>query len=268
MNLKTIVKLSNIVAAVSIILLIYWVFIFVSIEVFGFKVFRENITQTFSMSILALLALMGGSLMLNVMFNLTRIAQKHNKDEVVESKGISRNLGFVFLLSFPLIFGLLYGGDYLTSMKKERMLIQTAKSIVETNSVRANEIANYQFTKEWIVKTDESLSLISKSERNFPDAAVIVSDSIDGAQTFLHFRDYHMRSDKDGNEIAPEKTDYILQSDQVERDYLRNVFDDGLREIRFSASDGNYHLYYPYVVEGKVVVLYFSDRQRYGKIGS
>jgi hypothetical protein len=268
MNLKTIVKFSNIVAAVSIILLIYWVFIFVSIEVFGFKIFRENITQTFSMSILALLALMGGSLMLNVMFNLTRIAQKHNKDEVIERKGISKYVALGFLLSFPLIFGLLFGGDYLTSRKKEEMLIRTARSIVEMNSTKANEIAKYQFTKEWIVKTHESLSLISKSEKNFPDAAVIVRDSIDDVPTFLHFRDYYRRSDSIGNEIAPDKMDYILRSDQVEKDYLQSVFNEGSKEIRFSASDGNYHLYYPYVVEGKIVVLYFSDQQRYGKIGS
>ena len=268
MNLKTVVKLSNIVAGVSIVLLIYWVFVFVSVEVFGFKIFRENISQTFGMSILGILALMGGSLMLNVMFNLTRIAQKHNKDEIIEEKAISKNLAIVFLLSFPLIFGLLYGGDYLTSKKKEGMLIQSAKSIVETNSGRANEIANYQFTKDWIVKTDESLSLISKSDRNFPDAAVIVKDSIDGAEAFLHFRQYSARFDKNNVEIAPDKMDYILRSDQVEREYLRRVFNSGSTEIRFSASDGKYHLYYPYSFEGKIVVLYFSDRQRYGKLGS
>ncbi len=231
MNLKTIVKLSNIVAAISIILLIYWVFIFVSIEVFGFKIFRENITQTFSMSIFALMALMGGSLMLNVMFNLTRIAQKHNNDEVVETKGISKNLGLLFLISFPLIFGLLFGGDYLTSKKKERMLIQTAKSIVETNSARAKEIANYQFSKDWLVRTDESLSLISKSERNFPDAAVIVNDSIDEAQTFLHFRSYISRSDKDGNEIAPDKKDYILRSDQLKENICKACFLEVLQKL-------------------------------------
>jgi len=81
MNLKTLVKLSNVVAAISIVLLIYWVFVFISVEVFGLKIFRENISQTFGMSVLGILALMGGSLMINVMFNLTRIAQKHNQDD-------------------------------------------------------------------------------------------------------------------------------------------------------------------------------------------
>src|SRR5688572_22020421 len=103
MNLKILVKLSNIVALIAILLLIYWVFVFISVEVFGFKVFRENLSQTFAMSVLGIFVLMAGSLMINVMFNLTRIAEKHNKDEIVEAKAVSKNLGWVFLLSFPLI---------------------------------------------------------------------------------------------------------------------------------------------------------------------
>ncbi len=93
MNLKSLVKLSNIIALISIVLLVYWVFIFVSVEVFGFKVFRENISQTFAMSVLGIFVLMAGSSMINVMFNLTRIAQKHNLDEIVEAKRVSKNLG-------------------------------------------------------------------------------------------------------------------------------------------------------------------------------
>jgi hypothetical protein len=53
-----------------------------------------------------------------------------------------------------------------------------------------------------------------------------------------------------------------------ERDYLNKVFNENFNEIRFSASDGNYQLYYPYSKDGKRIVLYFSDYQRYGKLGS
>ena len=58
MNNKTLVKLSNIVGLISIILLIYWVFIFISITVLGLKVFKENLTETFYFSVLGILALM------------------------------------------------------------------------------------------------------------------------------------------------------------------------------------------------------------------
>jgi hypothetical protein len=82
MNNKALVRLSNIIGIISILLLVYWVFVFISIQVFGFKVFRENLTETFYLSVLGILALMFGALIINVMFNLTRIAEKLNQDNV------------------------------------------------------------------------------------------------------------------------------------------------------------------------------------------
>lgn len=265
MNLKTLVKLSNIVALVSILLLIYWVFVFISVEVFGFKVFRENISQTFTMSILGILAMMAGSLMINVMFNLTRIAEKHNRDEILETKAITKRLGWAFLLSFPLIITFLFGGDYLTSKKKESMLIDSAKSVIEKYPQKADGLLNYQFNENWLVETDNSLDLMRKTDRNFPNVLVIVKDSIDNADVFLGFRDYAKPVDA---AQQPEKQRFILETTKLERDYLNKVFNENYGEIRFSASDGKYELYYPYIKDGKKIVLYFSDFQRYGKLGS
>lgn len=265
MNLKSLVKLSNAVALISIVLLIYWVFIFISVEVFGFKIFRENISQTFAMSVLGIFALMAGSLMINVMFNLTRIAQKHNQDEIVELKSVSRKLGWIFLLSLPVLFGLLYGGDFLTSKKKESMLVQSAKSIVENNTQRANNLLNYQLNKSWLIETDNTLDLMSKTDKNFPNVSVIVKDKIEDSDVFLGFREYSEPNDKT---IEPQKKDFIFQTTKVDRDYLNKVFDENYNEIRFSASDGKYELFYPYFKDGKKIVLYFSDYQNYGKIGS
>lgn len=265
MNLKSLVKLSNIVALVSIVLLIYWVFAFVTVEVFGFKVFRENISQTFAMSVLGIFALMAGSLMINVMFNLTRIAQKHNLDEISEAKRVSKNAGWLFLISFPLLFALLYGGDYLTSKKKEAMLIQSAKSIVENNQTRADDLLNYEFNKSWLIRTDDDLDLLSKTDKNFPNVSVIVKDKIEDSDVFLGFRDYSEPNDKT---VEPQKKDFVFKTTKEDRDYLNRVFDGDFQAIRFSASDGNYELFYPYTKNGKRVVLHFSDYQRYGKFGS
>ena len=147
MNNKSLVKLSNIIGIISIILLVYWVFVFISITVFGLKVFKENITETFYLSVVGILALMFGSLIINIMFNLTRIAEKHNKDDLNVSKRRSKKLGLLFALSFPLIFGLLFAGDYLTSKKKEKMLISSAKEIIESNKEKSDKLLNYSFNE-------------------------------------------------------------------------------------------------------------------------
>jgi len=265
MSNKSLVRLSNIIGIISIILLVYWVFVFISITVFGLKVFRENITETFYLSVVGILALMFGSLIINVMFNLTRIAEKHNQDDLNVSKRTSKKLGLIFGLSFPLVFGLLFGGDYLTSKKKEKMLIASAKSIIDNNEEKSDRLVNYSFNEKWIKETTDILDLYSKTDKHFPYVSVIVSDSLDNSQVFLGFRYYNGNLN---DTIYPVKKNFIQQTTKVEREYLDNVFYKNLDKVRFSASDGRYELFYPYFKNEKKIVLYFSDYQRYGKIGS
>ncbi|MDQ3632983.1 MAG: peptidase [Acidobacteriota bacterium] len=265
MNLKTLVKISNTVATISILLLIYWVFVFITVEVFGLKVFRENMSETFFMSVLGILALMGGSLMINVMFNLTRIAQKHNQDEIIENRNFSRKFGLGLLLLFPILFGLLFSGDYLTSKKKEAVLIQSAKSVIDNNPRILNKLVNYEFTENWLLRTDETLDLMSKTDKNFPYVSVIVEDSIDNSDVYLGFSDYARADDKN---YQPKKKNFIFSASKLDRDYLNKVFNEGYAEKRFTAHDGKYELFYPYFEGDKKIVLYFSDFQQYGKLGS
>lgn len=264
MNNKTLVRLSNTIGIISIVLLIYWVFVFISITVFGLKVFRENLTESFYLSVLGILALMFAALMINVMFNLTRIAEKHNQDDI-QVKATSKKLGLIFGLSFPIVFGVLFGGDYLTSQKKEKMLIQSAKSIIETNPEKTNELVNYSFDKKWIQRTNDILVIYSKTDKNFPYVSLIVMDTLEKSNVILGFRDYYAQWN---DTISPMKKNFILGTTEEERDYLSKVFNSNLKEVRFSASDGRYELFYPYVKNGKKIVLYFSEYQRYGKIGS
>ncbi len=264
MNNKTLVRLSNTIGVISIILLVYWVFIFISITVFGLKILRENLTETFYLSVIGILALMFGALIINVMFNLTRIAEKHNVDNY-DSKRTSKKLGFLFGLSFPLIFALLLGGDYLTSSKKEKMLISSAKSIIESNIDKSDKLLNYSFNEKWIIETSDILNVYAKTDKNFPFVSIIVADSIDKSQIFLGFKDY---DGKINDTIPPLKKDFIQRTTKEEREYLKSIFFNKNEEIKFSSGDGQYELFYPYFKDGKRIVLYFLDYQRYGKIGS
>ena len=79
-------------------------------------------------------------LIINIMFNLTRIAEKHNQDDVVSLQAPNR-IWLIFGLSFPIILGLLFAGDHLTSKKKEKMLIESARSIIESNIEKSDKTA-------------------------------------------------------------------------------------------------------------------------------
>jgi hypothetical protein len=264
MNAKQLVKISNYIGFISIILLVYWVFTFILIEVFGLKVFRKNMTESFYLSVLGILAMMAGALIINIMFNLTRIANKHNKDE-----GITKNnkkIIFGLILIFPLIGIILFGGDYLTTRKKEKLLINSAEYIINQNPEKTNQLIDYHFTKNYIIETANILNLYSNTDRNFPDVRVIVKDSIEGKQIYLTFNDYV--SFQKNDTLSPKKINYIYKTTKIERDYLDKIFSQNSFDIRFSSYNGNYELFYPYKQGSKTIILYFSERQRYGKLGS
>ena len=265
MDKKKLVKLSNLIGIISIILLIYWTFIFISITVFGLRIFRENLTETFYLSVFGILALMAGALIINIMLNLTRIAEKHNQDGV-EIKKSSKQAGFIFLLSFPLIFGLMFGGDYLTSKKKQKMLISSAKSIIESNVEKTDKLLNYSFDKKWIKQTEEILEIYSETDTHFPRVAVIIPDTIDDLNVFLSIERYHSYYERE-KIIQPQKRDYIFSTTKVEREYLNKIFYHNSDDIRFEANKGYYKLFYPYRKDDKIIIFYFSDYQRYGKSG-
>lgn len=281
--MRGLVKLSNFVAAASILLLIYWVFIFILVEVFGLKVFRENLSQTFGLSVMGILALMAGSLMINVMFNMTRIANKQEGiEETAGSKsGQMRKLGIVLLVLFPLITAGLFGGDYLTSKKKEAMLVNAARSVINKNPERMDGVVDFRFEKNWIVPTGELVELLRRTDKYFPNVSIIVSDFDKGTPVFLQidhspepFKPAPPRQSNSSEEKVEEtvpvyrKKDFLFPTSSPERKYLDSVFKNGNRDYRFSASDGSYELFYPYFKGDKKIVIYFSEQQRYGKLGS
>jgi len=265
MKPKSFVQISNIIGVISIILLIYWVFIFMTVEIFGLKVFRENLTESFYFSILAILALMFGALILNIMFNLTRIAEKHNADFEKPSKK-SRLMPILVIVSFPLIFGFLFLGDFISSKGKESMLKQSAKSIIHDHLFEADKITSYSFSEDWIKNTSSFLELISKKDENFPNIYVITPDTIQGSLFYLSFTSNIFYTDNDS--VSLKKSRYIYETNQSERDYLHEVFNGQSEDIYFYSKNGRYELYYPYRKDGKTIVFYFSEFSRYGKVGS
>jgi hypothetical protein len=236
-----------------------------TVEIFGLKVFKENLTESFYLSILAILALMFGALIINMMFNLTRIAEKHNADFEINTRR-SRLRPLLILISFPLIIGFLFLGDYLSSQKKETMLIESAQSVIDDHLKDPDKMINYTFSKTWISNTSNFLDLISKTDENFPNIYIIIPDTINGSEYYLSFTSRIFYEQEDS--ISLKKSRYIYETNQSERDYLQEVFRDQSEEIYFYSKNGRYELYYPYRKDGKTIVFYFSEFSRYGKVGS
>ena len=284
MNAKKLVKATNIVGMVAVVLLVYWVFVLILSNVFGLKVFREYITEIFLMSILGIFAVMAGALILNIMLNLTRIAERGQEEE---SKGGRKTL-YLLLAVFPVLAALLFGGNYLTVQKKRQIMTQSLERIVKDNPSQINALADYRFDFAYIKKAALILELMSKEDSAFKAATVIVPDTIGNKQVYLAFSaDSHLSGideqapnaqgvgddngfvvTRNGNKETISKTQYLYAPNLSEREYLQRIFAGQTNEIRYEVKDGNYSLCHPYRQNGKTIVLCFSDYQQYGKIGS
>ncbi len=284
MNAKKLVKATNIVGMVAVVLLVYWVFVLILSNVFGLKVFREYITEIFLMSILGIFAVMAGALILNIMLNLTRIAERGQEEE---SKGGRKTL-YLLLAVFPVLAALLFGGNYLTVQKKRQILTRSLERIVKDNPSQIKALADYRFDSAYIKKAALILELMSKEDSAFKAATVIVPDTIGNKQVYLAFSaDSHLSGideqapnaqgtgddngfvvTRNGNKETISKTQYLYAPNLSEREYLQRIFAGQTNEIRYETKDGNYSLCHPYRQNGKTIVLCFSDYQQYGKIGS
>ncbi|WP_372403571.1 hypothetical protein ACDW34_15425 [Acinetobacter piscicola] len=301
MDTKLLVKISNIIGLVSIILLVYWVFTFVLIQVFGLKIFRQHMTETFLFSVLGILALMGGALILNIMLNLTRIAERGQE---VKASQKTRKIIYSLLAIFPIIAAILFGGNYLSAKKKQEVFIKSAENMIATQADRINQLSHYQFSIPYIENARQNIEFLGLLDRSFNEVEVIVPDQIQKNPVYLGFNRYirpqtsnvvltpeqvaalnntvqtnvdqvfKIQEDENNtaantwNKLTAEKKNFVKQLNLSEKEYLNQVFQHNSKEIRFKASDGYYELYYPYHYQNKTIVLYFTDRQSYGKLGS
>ncbi len=281
MNAKFLVKISNIIGLVSILLLIYWVFTFVLVQVFGLKVFREYITNTFGMSILGIIAMMAGALMLNIMFNLTRIAERGDE---IKPHPKAKKLIYSLIAIFPLIAILCFGGDFLTSKKKQNIFINSAENIFKTQPNRMEQLIHYHFDRAYIKQTSDNLKFLNVLDKSFSQVKIIVPDEIQGNSVYLGFDEKMIYNSEPEStyptiaasqatqdnkaQISLDKKEYVETLNLEEKNYLNDVFNNGSKEIRFKAKNGFYEMFYPYKIQNKTIILYFNDRQDYGKFGS
>jgi hypothetical protein len=272
--MEAIVRWTNRLTIFAGIVLVYLVFALLVMGVFGLTVFRENSMEAFIAAIPGLVALMAGTVVVNVSLNLTRIAN------AVEGRahrpparfGTMRTwiIAGVLLAVFPLILGGLYAGDLATKKKRETRIVATAQEAIADYESVIHKIAQTEFTRSSINQATRNIRLLEGMEKNFPRVEVVFYGVLPGTDREV-FWDLSGYAEYDSDKETDKDlwgVDYIRSVSPDERVYLKSVFAGETTDYRFSAHDRQYELYYPVVVDERVVVLYLSDYQRYGKIGS
>ncbi len=151
MNHKQLVKATNLIAILGILGLMYWVFGFILIQVFGLKVFEKNLTEMFGFSILGILAVLAGSLILNIMLNLTRIAEQKENPITARAPLTDNSHTGRFIVLGVAMFGViasgLFWGDHVTSQRKFTLMQTSANQVVEKYHDSLAFLGEYRFEK-------------------------------------------------------------------------------------------------------------------------
>jgi amino acid transporter len=257
------VKLSNSIAIIAVLTLVYWIISHLTVDIFRLRIFRETLTQTFDKSIIAIVALLFCALIINIMFNLSRIAEKNNTDFKMENKKISKRVVF-FIASLPVLIICLFFGNYLSNKEVEKEVKQSAEKIIEQYRHEIqNILTSYTFEKDWIADTGGFLELATRLDHNFDRISVIIEDEINGNAFYLTFsnRVYHFRDDS-----IPNKIDFLQKYDLDEINFIEKVFEGNITDKYFTTNNRSYHLFAPFEYNGKTMVLFFTDRRFYGSL--
>jgi len=257
------IRLANIAAITAIGLLIYWVFVFLVINVLGLKVFRENLTETFYLSALGIVALLGGALVVSVVLNLSKIADAlaQATPPPAAQRTINKTFAWAIAFSFPITFALLYVGDLTSARLEEQRLIESAQTLIQSSSAEINQLANYDFSPTYIKRASELLRRLTRVDEQFPQVQAVVLDNIEGKSYLLAY------SESSGFEKVT-RADFIYPCSAEERRYLRAALSGKTNKPRFTADDYTYELYFPVVSQGRRMVLFLSKNSRYGNYGS
>ena len=267
MNAARIVKASNTVALLAVAALTYWVFIFLCITIFDFSIFKENVTTAFFMSVVGIFSLLMGAIILNVMLNLTRIAEQGAAKSSPPARDGKSGLGWpkwVLLTSFPVIFLLLWWGDIASTALQKQNLLNARQALLEEQHEVITQLAEYRFDAEYIHFAARQIKILSRIDKSFPQISLIVRDKIDGKEVFLAFTGWQGPDEEE----QLDKTDYIFATTAEERAYLKTLFDGNQNAPKFHADESHYSLFYPVRLDGKTMVLLLSDYQRYGQFSS
>lgn len=261
MSSKQIVRITNVIGIISILLLLYWVVGMITIEAFGLKVFKKNLSEIFFSSITGILALMSGALILNIMFNLSRIADRY--ESPAKEVRTPKKMLLLLVLLFPLLIGWLFWSDHHTVVKKKTLMCESVREFIDNKQIESSHLLNYSFDKNYINECQRILNIAHNSSSELSQAEVIVRDTIGSSPVYLSFcanlEAYNLKH------AVPMKKDFIRYNSRAERNYLESVFSNANRDIYFTANNGYYELYFPFVQGSKRVVIYCSDSYNYGK---
>ncbi len=255
---------------VSIILLtiggiIIWFFGLMLTLTFNLNVFDQG-SMGFMASILGgALVLAACSALLNLVLNLSIIAEKSvTAEEKNESSPVNYKSAAIFAGALLLTAVFLFAGDYLSRKSFRNKLTAEVHDIIARYPKSIEKIGTLIQDKKSQNEIPAILSFLSKLKHEFPSVILITSGTFNGEKAFMKITPYTQEHDL----LKPGIYNSFYECGKKDCDYLAQVFSGKSNEKYFWNENDNYYYYIPYGSGENTYILLFSKLQRYGKIGS
>lgn len=228
-------KLSFILA----IIFLYWIFAFICNIALDLKLlYAQEWLRIFYRITFGMLALLAISVILHIVLTLAKPGKK-------------KIHAALFILSFPIIIGLLYLVDLGVFRSTEKELLNFAEKIVAENKDIMESLGEYRYDISYFRSVARFLRYLNEDK----DIFVELIDKDDEENHFMNVNNYHQ---EDG---LPPKLFLTHYCSEKEHEYLRQVFR-GENEDYLFTTDRLYtqlfRLYYPVKTENRLIVLCLS----------
>lgn len=261
MNIKTKMLLTktttSIIILTTLFILVWFIGSIIS-TTFNLSVFNEKSIVFLASSLGGAFVLIMCSAILNVVINISIIAEKNiDTSEKISTKINYLKIFLAFILGVFVIAAFLFSGDYISKEKEKSSLIKEAKDVMARYSNSINTIKNDPLSKD----VPTTLGFLSSIKEQFQYVTLITNEKYNNDNTYI---------ETTKNTVIDKNLPLLGRSfykcSTVDCDYISKVFLNNKKEEYFYKSGDILNLYIPYFENEKVFILLFSKYNRYGSV--
>jgi len=261
---KKLARITYLIALLSICLLITWSIGVLVTTVFNLKVFQENTTEFALLSILPILATVAGAGIINIISNISLIANHLTGASINEKENDKKvKIGTRILLygNLLLIVGL-FGGSKISDKIKENDLKQEILEIKNSNKSIISKIPGPILDSNSINETQTVLEYIGKTNTKISEPVAIFTGIYKGQKVL-----YSVNSNS-GVHRAIDSTSFLFRTSEKTRSKIFGALQSN-DDAPFVVSDDNAYEIFILIKSSKnPFMLKMSKYSRYGRISS
>lgn len=257
-------KITTLIIIFTTLAILVWLVGFIISVTFKLSVFDAD-ALVFLFAVLAgAFILILCSAILNIVINMSLIAEKNIKKLENNGSEISyKKIALFFGLAVLTIGCFLFLGDFISKNDAKNILIQEAQDIVSRYPNSINVLKKGLSDKNYLKEIPDTLKFLSSVKKEFPYVLLITSDKFNNDTVYLYITQWSSKNDLS----LPLYGHAFYECNKKDCEYLSKVFFKNSLQQYFYQADQDFNLYIPFSENGKRFVLLFSKNQRYGKIG-